>query len=220
MTTLPSGARWGQSDGLHPNRVAVTPSPRPLLPWACTATAPSPAPILRQRAATLQLMAPTTPLPSPHHAARAASTCTYQWPSGVGSRNLQHWAQMFRDRKPTFAQYDFGGWEARRAFIHSFALLGRGVVSEAALDWGVAWHSRRGRRGAGAGAAMGLPSPSVATHVCRAHDSPLEQQLHEPANMPPLIYKYAHMHFYSPSGQARSAIAPSGLKATGWSPTP
>lgn len=30
------------------------------------------------------------------------------WPSGVSSRNLQHWAQMFRDRSYTFRQYDYG----------------------------------------------------------------------------------------------------------------
>lgn len=31
------------------------------------------------------------------------------WPSGVASRNLQHWAQLFRDRRLRFSQYDFGG---------------------------------------------------------------------------------------------------------------
>jgi len=32
----------------------------------------------------------------------------HQWPSGVASRNLEHWAQLFRDRRVRFNQYDFG----------------------------------------------------------------------------------------------------------------
>lgn len=31
-----------------------------------------------------------------------------QWPSGVSARNLEHWAQLFRDRRLIFRQYDYG----------------------------------------------------------------------------------------------------------------
>lgn len=47
----------------------------------------------------------------------STATTRAQWPAGVATRNLEHWAQRFRDRGSVFRQYDFGALCNRTKFI-------------------------------------------------------------------------------------------------------